>query len=144
MLRLLDRLEARVQVFLSHYPVLYALYGGTGLILFERGVWHGVDALSEYLSSPAGLTSRDAVVSFQDSSFSFIAGLIILLSCGIFVSQFIGNEIIMSGLRGEKRLTERTETEVRTETGALAEVLERLDNIAMRIEAIENHHHKES
>jgi hypothetical protein len=141
--KLLRKIEYRVRGWLSRHPIFYALYGGTGLVLFERGVWHGIDALSEFLGTPVGMTSRDAVVSFQDSGVSFLLGVVILLSSGIFVSQFIGNEIIMSGLRGEKRLTERTETEVRTETGALAEVLTKLDAIASRLEAIEEGHHKE-
>jgi hypothetical protein len=130
----LNRLEDKVRGWFSHRPILYALYGGVGLVLFERGIWHGMDVLAEYLSSPPGITSRDAIVSFQDSGVSFLIGTAILLSSGIFVSPFIGNEIIMSGLRGEKRLTERTETEVRTETGALAEVLERLERVEALLE----------
>ena len=56
---------------------------------------------------------------------------------GSFVSTFIGNEIIISGLRGEKKLTEKTESEVRTETGAIAEISDRLDEVAERLERIE-------
>jgi hypothetical protein len=38
----------------------------------------------------------------------------------VFVSNFIGNEIIISGLKGEKKIAEKTEKEVRTEEDRLA------------------------
>lgn len=133
-----DRLEDKVRGWLTRHPFIYAVYGGIGIVLFWRGVWHGVDAIANLFLYPIdGGTSIDAVVSFYDSGLSFILGTGILLSCGLFVSELIGKEIIISGLRGEKRLTERTEVEVRTETGALAEVLEQLDAIHVRLEALD-------
>ncbi len=137
----LVKIENKIKSFLAHHPFLYAVYGGIGVVLFWRGVWLGMDSLVNYYFLPVdGRASIDILVSTWDPLASFLVGTCILLSCGLFVSELIGKEIIISGLRGEKRLTERTETEVRTETGALAEVLERLDTIAVRLEDIESKH----
>lgn len=134
----LGKLEDKIRGWLSHYPILYALYGGIGVVLFWRGVWHSVDVLAMwFIQDGRGITSIDAVPSLVDSLLSFAAGSLILLSCGLWVSSFLGNEVIISGLRGEKKLTERTETEVRTETGALAEVLEELDMIHAKLEELD-------
>ncbi len=136
--KLFGRIEARVQSWFAHYPVLYALYGGIGIVLFWRGVWHGMDTLAIwYFGGGGGVTSIDLAPSVLDSLFSFVLGSAILLSCGLWVSSFLGNEVIISGLRGEKRLSARTETEVRTETGALADVLEELDTIHARLEELD-------
>lgn len=136
--RFLTRLEERVRSWLSHYPVAYALLGGVGIVLFWRGVWLGADVLSAlYFQDGHGVASIDIVPSLLDPVLSLIIGSVILLICGLWVSSLLGNEVIISGLRGEKRLTERTETEVRTETGALAEVLEQLDIIHSKLEELD-------
>ena len=49
-----------------------------------------------------------------DGPLSVLIGAVVLLMSGVFVSNFIGNEIIISGLRGEKKLAERTEKEVKS------------------------------
>ena len=54
------------------------------------------------------------------------------------MSNFIGNEIIISGLRGERKLAEKTEKEVRTETGAIAEIREEIKKISKTVEEIKN------
>jgi hypothetical protein len=72
-----------------------------------------------------------------DGPFSLLLGAVLLLITGLFVSNFIGNEIIISGLRGEKKLTEKTEAEVRTETGAIAEIMEEVKKVAKKLEEIE-------
>jgi hypothetical protein len=91
--------------WLSEHPLLYSLYGGIGVVLFWRGVWHGMDAIAEhYFVLPEAHTTVDFIVSAWDAGISFVIGSIILLSCGLLVSEFIGKEIIISGLRGEKKL----------------------------------------
>jgi hypothetical protein len=129
-----DKLEDHVRAWLSHHPFIYAMYGGVGVVLFWRGVWLLADVLAAHylLTAPGG--SVDIVISIWDAGSSFVLGSLILLSCGLFVSELIGKEIIISGLRGEKKLAAKTESEVRTETGALAEVLERLDRMENLLE----------
>ncbi len=102
-----DKLEDKIRGFLSHYPIIYALIGGVGVVLFWRGVWHLADELP-----------------FMTSIVSIASGSILLLATGLLVSVFIGDQVIISGLRGEKKVTEKTEVEVEYEIGRL-EMLER-------------------
>jgi hypothetical protein len=132
MYRFFDRLEDKVRNWFSHHPISYGFLGGIGVVLFWRGVWHTADFISHiiYTGAPLPGTTIDLWgLPIWDGLLSFVIGSILLLITGLFVSSFIGNEIILSGLRGEKKLTEKTESEVRTETGALAHVLESLERI---------------
>ena len=45
-LRFFDRFEDKNRHFLSRYPTLYALIGGTAIVLFWRGVWMLADMAS--------------------------------------------------------------------------------------------------
>ena len=98
-LRAFDKLEDRIRSGLSKQPLLYALIGGVGIVLFWRGVWGIADSLP-YLSDPV---------------VSLLVSLVLLLSVGLFVSFFIGDSILLSGIRGEKKLIEKTETDIRKE-----------------------------
>lgn len=86
-----DKLEDKNRIFLSRYPIFYAFLTGAGIILFWRGVWHAAD------STPI----------LQNSFVSIIAGAILLLLIGTFVSSYIGNEIIISGVKKEKKAVEK-------------------------------------
>lgn len=111
-LKFFDRLEDRVRGHLSHYPIFYAFIGGVGIVLFWRGVWHIADEVS--------LTG----------SGSLIAGTLILLITGIFVSSFVGNKLIISGLMGGKKLTEKAKEEIESEEAqiqALQHTISRLE-----------------
>jgi len=143
--RFFDKLEDHVRGWLSHYPILYAIVGGTGIVLFWRGVWHTMDYLMALISVRSlGLTSIDqSLGAWWDGPLSLVLGIVVLLLIGLFVSSFIGNEIIMSGLRGEKKISERTEREVRTKTEAMAEMMERVARIAERMERMEKMLEKE-
>lgn len=90
-----DRLEDHIRAFLSKRPILYAIIASIGIILIWRGVWHTAD-----------------MFSFLNGPISFVIGTVILLLTGVFVSSFIGNKIILTGLTGTKKLTELTEKEV--------------------------------
>jgi hypothetical protein len=90
-----DKLEDNVRGFLSKRPILYAIVASVGVVLVWRGVWHTADEFP-FLNGPA----------------SFILGTAILLVTGIFVSAFVGNKIILTGLKGEKKLAEMTRNEV--------------------------------
>lgn len=118
-----DRTEDRVRGALSHCPILYAFFGGIGVVIFWRGVWHSVDWLHFLLASGyfTGNPSMDlsSYGPWWDGPFSFLVGSIMLLISGLFVSGFIGNEIIISGVRGEKKLSERTREEVEEEEGQI-------------------------
>ena len=100
-----DRLEDNVRGHLSHYPIVYAFIAGVGIILFWRGVWHTAD-LFKFMTGPV----------------STLIGTVILLLVGVFVSFFIGDGIIIAGIKREKKLAEKTESEVETEKEELDEV----------------------
>lgn len=107
-----DKLEDKIRGKLSHYPILYAIIGGIGVVLFWRGVWHTADYIN--ISSGASL----------------IGGAVILLMTGVFVSEFIGSKLIISGLAGEEKLAEKEEEEIKTEETQL----ENLQNTLSRLE----------
>ncbi len=127
LLQFFDKLEDRARSQLSHTPLLYAFLGGIGVILFWRGIWHLAD---------------DANIS---SGLSLLIGGLVLLTTGVFVSSFIGDHLIISGLFGEKKLTEKTEKEIEIEEMQIKRMqstLNKVEEQALKIESeIERHHH---
>lgn len=118
--RFFDKLEDKVRGRLSHSPIMYGFLGGFGIVLFWRGTWHIADDFG--LSSLASL----------------IIGTTILLMTGLFSASFIGDQIIISGLKHEKRLAELTEEEVETERDILVKVQAELREIKKDIEEIKH------
>lgn len=110
--RYFDKLEDRIRFRLSRYPVLYALIGAIGIVLVWKGVWEMAETFSSL-----------------DGFMSFLLGTIILLMSGLLVSFFIGDSILISGFRKEKKLIERAESEIRTERDTLEDMSRRLDRI---------------
>ncbi len=99
-----DRLEDKIRARLSRTPILYAIIGGTGIILFWRGIWLLADEL------------------YIGWLVSFVIGVVMLLATGLLVTSFIGDQIIVSGLRKEKKLVDKTESEILAEEVTLKEV----------------------
>lgn len=114
--RFLDKVEDKIRANLSRHPILYAIIGGVGIVLFWRGIWHTAD-LFPFMTGPV----------------SIVVSVIILLGTGLFVSFFIGDRIFLSGLKREKKLFEKTEKEIEGEHGVLNSVLneikEKIDKI---------------
>lgn len=131
-----DKLEDKVRGRLSHFPIIYALIGGVGIVLFWRGVWHTVDYIMAFWNIESSSMSLEGAV-WWDGPLSLILGSTILLMTGVFVSNFIGNEIIITGLKGEKRVAEKTEIEVKTEVGEIGEIKTELKEISKKIEKLE-------
>src|SRR3989344_8724936 len=133
-----DKLEDKIRRRLSHYPILYAFIGGVGVVLFWRGVWHSADFISEIIFT----IQLDGTIDlgnlpWWDGPLSLVVGCAMLLSTGLFVFDFIGNELIISGLKGEKKVAEKTEEEVRTDTGVLGGIKAEVDSISERLDEIE-------
>ncbi len=113
MFEFFDKLEDHIRNWLSRRPILYALFTGTGVILFWRGIWHTADMLvHSYAAYAPGIGINWDGMVWWDGPLSIVVGLIILLLCGVFVSSFIGNEIIISGLKREKKFSEKIESEL--------------------------------
>jgi len=73
-----------------------------------------------------------------DAPLSALIGLIMLMLTGIFTSSFIGNEIIISGIKGEKKMVEKTEAEMQNETESLKSIRKELKVISNRLKKIES------
>ena len=69
---------------------------------------------------------------------SALLGIAILLIIGLFVSFFVGSEIIISGIKAEKRIDEKTEEEIRKETTILKNIKSDLEEIKNKIDKIQN------
>lgn len=128
-----DKLEDKVRGKLSHYPILYAFVAGAGIIIFWRGIWRLVDFFIEYLN----INGQQNDLIWLDGVLSIVFGTTLLLMVGLFVSSFIGNEIIISGIKGEKRIAEKTEQEIEQDISLDIKTELELKDIAKRLERIE-------
>lgn len=99
-----DILEDKVRAKLTHFPLIYALIGSITIVSIWRGIWE----VSDQLGIP-GWTS-------------VVGGIAIAMLCGLFVSFFIGENIIISGINQEKRIDEKTEKEIKEEDNILREI----------------------
>ena len=118
-IKFLDKLGYKIRGKLSHHPILYAFIGGTGIILFWRGIWH--------IADEANLSSI----------ISMIIGSSILIITGVFVSEFIGNRLIISGLIGEKKLTTKEEGEIETEESQIKNLQNTLTRLEKKLDHID-------
>ena len=109
-------MEDKIRAALSGHPFIYAFIGGTAIVLFWRGVWMVADTIP-FLTAPV----------------SILISVAILLVTGLFTSFFIGDNIIISGLKKEKRLDEKIASEVKTDLEVLSGIQKRLDNIEREV-----------
>ncbi|MDI6820999.1 MAG: hypothetical protein QMD65_02345 [Patescibacteria group bacterium] len=116
-LNFFDKLEDNVRFTLSRVPNIYAFVSGVGIVLFFRGVWMIAD-VSPYL---------------YDRSYSgwltLGISLIILLITGTLVSHHLQMNVLISGLKKERRLDEKIASEVKTELDILLDIQKRLNDI---------------
>jgi len=134
-----DKLEDKVRHRLSRQPILYAFIGGTGVIIFWRGVWHLNDFVVAEILKKSSNVSAIGVDSLPwwDGASSVIAGGAMLLITGILVPSFIGNEVIISGIRKEKKIAEKTEEEVETELEKIKSVEKEMKTVIEKLSGIE-------
>lgn len=134
-----DRLEDVVRGFLSRRPIIYAVIAGTGVTLFWRGVWYIADYISQATFSllSGNTLGIETTIVWWDGPLSMIIGTLLLLISGAFVSTFIGNELILSGIKGEKKLFEKTEVELRENQGDIKEINLKIDTLTIEIENLE-------
>ncbi len=135
-----DKFEDNIRGHLSKYPIVYTFIGGTAVVLFWRGVWHTADILQEQ-GGILGWLFYEPI--------NMIIVTLILLATGLFVSYFIGDTILMSGMKGEKKVTDKTEKEVREEEKEIAglrttikEMKKEVDEIKEIVQHVDNEHHK--
>jgi hypothetical protein len=114
-----ERWGIKIRGKLSHYPILYAFLGGVGIVLFWRGVWHTADDIN------------------LGSIVSLIIGFLLLLIIGVFVAEFIGNKLIISGLVGEKKIATTEEGEIETEETQLKNLQNTLNRVEKKLSDLE-------
>jgi len=117
-IKFFDKLEDKIRGRLSKYPLIYAIIGSIGIVLLWRGIWVIVDVFDE-----TGIIST-------------ILGFAILGSTGLLVSFFVGDQIIISGIKQEKRIDEKTEDEIMEEAVTLLHIHEDVGKIKSEIERI--------
>ncbi len=119
-----DKLEDKVRIRLSHNPILYAFVGAVGIILLWKGVWE----MAELVPALHGFGS-------------LLAGTVILLLSGLLVSFFIGDSIIISGFKREKKLVEKSELEIlKAEQSQTATILAKLDHLEKDVHELHGEH----
>lgn len=126
-LRFFDKLEDLVRSTLSHVPIIYSIIGGVLVVLFWRSVWHTADILM----AQGGILG---VIFYEPVQ--LVLTVIGLLITGLMVSVFIGDRIILSGLRHEKKLEETTEELVKEEVVSLMSIRNELRTIKKEIEIL--------
>jgi|SRR3989338_1771888 len=125
--RFFDKLEDRARARLSRSPIVYAIIGGIFVVLFWRAVWLSADMLAEV----------DGWLSILFSpGVSLLLSVLGLLLTGLFVSFFIGDRIILTGLKHEKKLAEKTEKEVEVEEAKIKELHAHIAHIEKRLDDI--------
>ncbi len=124
-----DKFEDRVRGHLSKLPIVYTFIGGIAIVLFWRGVWHTADILQEQ-GGILGWLFYEPI--------NMLIVIVILLATGLFVSYFIGDTVLMSGLKGEKKVTDRTEKEVREERKQIQKEEEQIEIEQKELAAIKS------
>jgi uncharacterized protein involved in cysteine biosynthesis len=128
-LNFFDKLEDHVRIHLSRYPIAYTLVGGVAIVLFWRGVWHTADLLQ----AQGGWLGW---LFYEPVNLIIVLG--ILLITGLFVSYFIGDTILISGLKQEKKTTDKTEREVREEEGNILELRTTIKEMKKEVDEIKD------
>jgi uncharacterized membrane protein len=136
-----DKFEDHVRIHLSRFPILYTFIGGIAIVLFWRGVWHTADILQ----------SRGGWLGWIFyEPINLIIVVLILLATGLFVSYFIGDTILISGMKGEKKTTDKTVREVKEEEEKIVELRttvkemkKEVDEIKEFVEHVSQEHQQE-
>src|SRR3989344_1852097 len=122
-----DKFQDKVRGHLSHYPIIYTIIGGIAIVLFWRGVWHTADILQ----AKGGILG---FIFYEPINMLIVTA--ILLATGLFVSYFIGDTILISGLKHQKKATERTEKEVGVEERQIEELSETVKEMKEEVDEI--------
>jgi len=122
-----DKLEDVVRGHLSRYPIIYTIIGGIAVVLFWRGVWHTADILQ----ARGGLLGW---IFYEPTN--LVIATIILLMIGLFVSYFVGDTILISGIKKQKKVTDKTEKEVEEEEEELERIQTTIKEMKKEVDVI--------
>ncbi len=122
-----DKFEDRIRGHLSHFPILYTIIGGVAIVLFWRGVWHTADILQ----------TKGGVLGFIFyEPVNLLLVLAVLLATGLFVSYFIGDTILISGLKHQKKTTDKTEKDVQEEEKEIGQIRTAIKEMKKEVDEI--------
>ncbi len=134
-----QHLALKIKTWLSHHPLLYAFFGGIGVVLFWRGVWHTTDFLMQTATIVQMDKSTDLNMGlWWDGPLSLLIGSLLLLCMSAFVSSLIGNEIIISGLRAERSQLKKEDKTLHSEAQEIHEVRNILAHLSKKVDHLEN------
>lgn len=113
------KLEEKSRNYFEKTPFFHAFFAGVGVVLFWRGVWEVADTigLNPYLS--------------------IVLGSLVLIILGLFLQTFVGNTIIIKKVESEKRLDQKTETDIKRVQQEMNVEEITLDLLAKKLERIE-------
>lgn len=114
-----DKLEDKIRHKLSKFAVVYALIVGFAVVLF----WRGVEMLADKFE-------------FLTPEVSILVSVAVLLATGTLISFFIGNETIISGLKAERRIDQKTEVDIRDEEEKIARLNRTIEEIRQDVAEI--------
>lgn len=124
-----DKFEDHIRGHLSRYPLTYTIIGAVAIVLFWRGVWHTADILQ----------AQGGILGFLFyEPVTIVIVIIILLATGLFVSSFIGDSILISGLKQEKKLHEKTQKEVMDEEVTLGQIKSAISEMKKEVDEIKD------
>ncbi len=123
-----DKLEDNIRGVLVKHLFIYTFIGGTGVVLFWRGIWHMADVLETVNGFPRVLFSPLG---------STLLGIFILLSTGLFVSVFIGESVILSGIKREKRVIDKTSVDIDTEKAEVEKSMGMISDVEKEVKKLE-------
>jgi hypothetical protein len=129
--RYFDKLEDRIRAYLSRSPILYAFIAGVSIVLFWRGVWR----IGDWLEDRGGILG-----AMFSGPGSVILTVIVMLATGLFISFFVGDLIILSGLKHEKKVTEKTEADVIKEEEKLRLIENTLNEVREEVHHLHMEH----
>lgn len=121
---------------LGKYPIIYAIFGAIGIILFWRGIWHTADFFSlVFIDDGSGMSLNYAYLF--DSLLSATIGFVLLLATGLFVGDFIGSQIVSTAVKEERKIekiTEETESDEEKEKKQMAEFEEKFERVTSHLD----------
>ena len=128
----------KFQRALRRHPLIYAFVGGVGIVLFWRGVWYLTDFLVFAILVPRSQVTTIDWTGGIDGGISLVLGVVLLLSTGLFVSEFLSGQVLMAEGREEEKLAKETEEDVKKESSELPSIEEGLQHIEEEIKNLKN------